>query len=48
MKIIAEGVETEEQFDQLENMGCEELQGYLFYKPLEVHQIEDKWDKNIF
>ena len=31
---LAEGVETEEQFQYLRNIGCEKVQGYYFGKPL--------------
>lgn len=31
--VLAEGIETERQFDILENMGCLQVQGYLFAKP---------------
>lgn len=34
MHIVAEGVETEEQKDILQAMGCEFLQGYFFSKPV--------------
>lgn len=34
MHIVAEGVETEEQKDILQEMGCEYLQGYFFSKPV--------------
>ena len=30
---LAEGVETQEQYDFLKRIGCEKLQGYLFEKP---------------
>lgn len=32
--VIAEGVETQEQFDTLFEMGCDELQGFMLSKPL--------------
>jgi EAL domain-containing protein (putative c-di-GMP-specific phosphodiesterase class I) len=31
---IAEGVETAEQRDHLRRLGCSEMQGFLFSKPL--------------
>ena len=34
LKLIAEGVENHDQLTMLKEFGCEEIQGYLFSKPL--------------
>jgi diguanylate cyclase (GGDEF)-like protein len=34
LKVVAEGVETEEQIEFLRANGCDELQGYFFSKPV--------------
>jgi EAL domain-containing protein (putative c-di-GMP-specific phosphodiesterase class I) len=40
LKVIAEGVETEEQQSLLRNKGCTHVQGYLFGKPMPIEQFE--------
>lgn len=36
MKIVAEGVETQEQLEQLQQMNCDYIQGYHYSRPLPV------------
>ncbi|MFF5993906.1 EAL domain-containing protein [Lysinibacillus sp. KU-BSD001] len=40
--VVAEGIETQEQADLLYQLGCKSGQGYLFYKPMSLEEIEEK------
>jgi EAL domain-containing protein (putative c-di-GMP-specific phosphodiesterase class I) len=44
MKVIAEGVETNEQRDLLRSAGCDFAQGYLYSKPVTIDQFESLLD----
>lgn len=39
LKLVAEGVETEEQHQILRALGCDELQGYLFARPMSAKAL---------
>ncbi|WEK04916.1 MAG: EAL domain-containing protein [Candidatus Devosia phytovorans] len=39
LAVLAEGVETQEQFDFLRNNGCTQFQGYLFGRPVPLDQF---------
>ena len=41
VRVVAEGVETVEQFDLLRERGCDEIQGYYFARPLPANEISD-------
>jgi diguanylate cyclase (GGDEF)-like protein/PAS domain S-box-containing protein len=38
-EVIAEGIETQEQFDIVKKLGCDAAQGYLFSKPVEAEVV---------
>ena len=38
-EVIAEGIETKEQFEIVKDLGCDAAQGYLFSKPVEANVI---------
>jgi len=53
MNVVAEGVETEEQFEFLRGIHCAFAQGYYFSHPIDIHSVQEllnskpswkKWD----
>jgi len=40
LKVVAEGVETQEQLDLVKEIGCTVVQGYIYSKPLTFDQLE--------
>ena len=44
-KVVAEGVETEEQLERLRRMGCDLAQGYYFWKPLPAEAASEVFSK---
>ncbi len=47
LKVIAEGVETEEQKLLLSSLHCNEIQGYLISRPLHPHDFETQFLTNV-
>jgi len=43
LKVVAEGVETEEQSRLLSLLNCDEIQGYLFSKPIPGEIFESRY-----
>lgn len=43
--IVAESVEYEDQVDFLKSAGCDLIQGFVYYKPMPVHEFEHIIDK---
>ena len=43
LKVIAEGVETEDQFNWLANHGCDFIQGFLLGKPVNTEKFKNKY-----
>jgi diguanylate cyclase (GGDEF)-like protein len=46
MTITAEGVETDKQLKQIKMLGCTEMQGYLFSRPLPAAEIHRQFLSN--
>lgn len=42
LHVLAEGVELQEQFDALRELGCDEVQGYLLGRPLGTAAFRDR------
>jgi diguanylate cyclase (GGDEF)-like protein len=43
LNVVAEGVETEEQLRQLRLLGCDEMQGFVFGKPVPCEVFEKRY-----
>ena len=43
LRIVAEGIETREYVDFLKELGCDYIQGFIFYKPMPVGEFEQRF-----
>ncbi|HCP95692.1 MAG TPA: hypothetical protein DIT92_03835, partial [Anaerovibrio sp.] len=41
LSVVAEGVETKEEFDNMRKCGVDSIQGFYFSKPLPVYEFMD-------
>src|ERR1043165_4577011 len=48
LKVIAEGVETEEQLRFLQLLRCDEIQGYFFSKPLPADKLASVFEPRVY
>lgn len=46
MEVVAEGVETSNQYELLYRMDCDSIQGYYFYRPLLEQEFSERLDEN--
>ena len=47
MEVTAEGVETEEQADMVRAAGCDQIQGWLFFKAMPADQIAQYLEQDV-
>lgn len=45
LKVIAEGVESKDQLESLRSIGCDEIQGYIFSRPIPMDEMT-QWLQN--
>jgi diguanylate cyclase (GGDEF)-like protein len=47
LKVVAEGIETEEERSFLVRHNCDEMQGYYFEKPMDAERFAQAWHKRM-
>lgn len=47
MRSVAEGIETEEQHKELQRLGCNTGQGYYYFKPMPLHEVDELLQRNV-
>jgi EAL domain-containing protein (putative c-di-GMP-specific phosphodiesterase class I) len=47
LRVVAEGVEKKEQIEMLVAMGCTQVQGYYYGRPMEPVSFKERYQKQI-
>ena len=47
LRVVAEGVEKKEQIDMLVAMGCTQVQGYYYGRPMDAESFKERFQKQI-
>jgi EAL domain-containing protein (putative c-di-GMP-specific phosphodiesterase class I) len=47
MRVVAEGVETREQLEILQEQGCPQGQGYYFSRPVPAVEFGQLWTRGV-
>jgi EAL domain-containing protein (putative c-di-GMP-specific phosphodiesterase class I) len=47
MRVVAEGVETDHEADILNDLDCDEIQGYLIARPMPAREVEAFLDGHV-
>jgi EAL domain-containing protein (putative c-di-GMP-specific phosphodiesterase class I) len=47
MDVVAEGIETTEQYELMKRFGCDQGQGYLMSKPVNLNDFEWLLNKSL-
>ena len=48
MSTLTEGVETDEAYQFLKENGCEQIQGFLFGKPMSEEELYEKLEAGVY
>ncbi|WP_214792865.1 MULTISPECIES: EAL domain-containing protein [unclassified Exiguobacterium] len=48
LEVTVEGVETEAQYRVMEQLGCDEIQGYFFSRPLPLNDLQQALDALVY
>ena len=47
MTAIAEGVETEQELEEITRLGCQYAQGFLFHRPLAPENLRELFERSL-